>query len=83
MSYNILTIPVFDKQLKRLSKKFSSLKKEFSDLLDKLETNPKQGKPLGRNCYKIRLAIASFQIKQFICSRFTINRKNQISQKKS
>jgi len=59
MSYNIFTIPVFDKQLRRLSKKFSSLKKEYAELLDKLENNPIQGKSLGRNCYKIRLAIAS------------------------
>jgi mRNA-degrading endonuclease RelE of RelBE toxin-antitoxin system len=59
MSYNIFTIPVFDKQLKRLSKKFPSLKMEYEELLDTLEINPKQGKSLGRNCYKIRLAIAS------------------------
>ena len=28
-------------------------------LLDSLEVNPKQGIPLGKDCYKIRLAIAS------------------------
>lgn len=59
MSYNVLTIPPFDKQLKRLSKKYPSLKNEFAKLLKSLEQEPKQGTNLGNNCYKIRLAIAS------------------------
>ncbi len=59
MSYNVLSIPPFDKQLKRLAKKYSSLKKEFSELLESLEAKPEQGTALGNNCYKIRLAIAS------------------------
>jgi len=59
MSYSVFTIPAFDKQLKRLAKKFASLKNEYADLLDKLGENPQQGKSLGRSCYKIRLAIAS------------------------
>ncbi len=59
MSYNILTIPPFDKQLKRLAKKYPSLKNEFAELLESLEQDPEQGTNLGNNCYKIRLAIAS------------------------
>lgn len=59
MSYNVFSIPPFDKQLKRLSKKFPSLKKDFANLIQNLEQNPKQGTLLGKNCYKIRLAIAS------------------------
>jgi mRNA-degrading endonuclease RelE of RelBE toxin-antitoxin system len=59
MNYNVLSIPPFDKQLKRLAKKFPSLKKDFANLVESLEQNPKQGTPLGNNCYKIRLAIAS------------------------
>lgn len=59
MSFNILTIPPFDRQLKRLVKKFPSLKSDFSTLLDSLQTYPKQGTSIGRNCYKIRLAIRS------------------------
>ncbi|MBS1756290.1 MAG: type II toxin-antitoxin system RelE/ParE family toxin [Bacteroidetes bacterium] len=59
MSYNILTIPPFDKQLKRLAKKYPSLKNEFAELLESLEQDPEQGNNLGNNCYKIRLAIAS------------------------
>lgn len=59
MSYNVLPIPPFDRQLKRLSKKYPSLKEEFLELVDSLEENPEQGTALGKNCYKIRLAIAS------------------------
>ncbi len=59
MSYNILTIPPFDKQLKRLAKKYPSLKIEYSELIESLEQEPKQGTHLGNNCYKVRIAIAS------------------------
>jgi hypothetical protein len=59
MKYNILTIPPFDRQLKRLAKKFPSLKAEYADLIEKLEENPIKGTSLGNNCFKIRLAIAS------------------------
>ena len=59
MSFNILSIPPFDKQLKRLAKKYPSLKKEFAELLERLEQQPEQGTKLGNNCYKIRISIAS------------------------
>lgn len=59
MSYNIFTIPPFDRQLKRLFKKFPSLKQDFSDFLDDLEKNPIQGNDLGKNCYKVRFKISS------------------------
>lgn len=59
MNYKVKTIPYFDKQLKRLAKKFPSLKQEYANLLESLENNPLQGTPLGNNCFKIRMAIAS------------------------
>ena len=59
MSFNVLTIASFDRQLKRLAKKYPSLKSEFSALLDTLENDPEQGVPIGKNCFKIRIAIAS------------------------
>ena len=59
MSYSVSTIPLFDKQVKRLAKKYPSLKKDLSGLFDDLETNPKQGKAIGNNFYKIRLSITS------------------------
>jgi hypothetical protein len=47
-----------DKQ-KNLIKKFPSLKLEILALVNQLKINPTLGTPLGDNCYKIRLAIAS------------------------
>ncbi len=59
MSYKILTIPPFDSQLKRLIKKYPSIRKEIKKLGDELFENPFQGVSIGKSCYKIRLAIAS------------------------
>lgn len=59
MSYEILTIDSFDKQLKRLVRKYPSLKSEFTKLVIALKTDPKKGTSIGQECYKIRLAIAS------------------------
>ncbi len=59
MKYNVLSIPPFDRQLKRLAKKYPSLKTEYAALLDELEDNPRKGTSLGNNCFKIRLSIAS------------------------
>jgi mRNA-degrading endonuclease RelE of RelBE toxin-antitoxin system len=59
MKYKILSIPPFDRQLKRLAKKFPSLKAEYSALIEELEENPEKGTSLGNNCFKIRLAVVS------------------------
>jgi mRNA-degrading endonuclease RelE of RelBE toxin-antitoxin system len=59
MNYRVETIPHFDKELKRLSKKYPSIKSEFFDLVQKLKQNPEMGIDLGNHCYKIRLGIAS------------------------
>ncbi len=59
MNYKLKTIPPFDNELKRLSKKYQSLKDDYASLLDVLEINPLIGTPIGKDCYKIRLAIKS------------------------
>lgn len=59
MNYKIKTIPNFDKELKRLVKKYPSLKNEFTELVSELKQNPTQGTPLGNHCFKIRLSISS------------------------
>lgn len=59
MSYDILRTDVFTRHLKQLSKKYFSLKDDYASLLDSLQKNPKQGSPLGKDCYKIRLKIGS------------------------
>jgi mRNA-degrading endonuclease RelE of RelBE toxin-antitoxin system len=59
MSYKIEVTSLFEKQLKRLAKKFPSLKKEYGHLITLLQQDPKLGVAIGSNCYKIRVAIAS------------------------
>ncbi len=59
MNYKIIPLPFFDKQLKRLVKKYPSLKAEFSLLIKELNENPKFGTSIGNHCYKIRVAITS------------------------
>jgi len=59
MSYKVKTTPKFEKELKRLAKKYPSLKSEYPELVKSLKENPEQGTALGNSCYKIRLAIAS------------------------
>jgi len=49
----------FRKEVKRLTKKYPSLKTELAELFTELEENPTTGTPLGNDIYKIRLAIAS------------------------
>lgn len=45
--------------MKRLAKKFPSLKNEFAALITGIHNNPQLGIYIGNNCYKIRLAIES------------------------
>jgi len=59
MNYNVITLHVFERQAKRLIKKYASLKHELSELIRSLKENPSQGTPIGSNCYKIRLSVAS------------------------
>ena len=59
MSYKILLTRTFEKEIKRLLKKFPSLKQEFSQLIFAITQNPDTVVYLGNNCYKIRLAIGS------------------------
>jgi mRNA-degrading endonuclease RelE of RelBE toxin-antitoxin system len=59
MSFNIYATDFFDKELKKLSKKYPSVKNDYKDLVDSLKKEPKQGDPLGKDCYKIRMAITS------------------------
>lgn len=59
MNYNVKTIDVFERQAKRLAKKYVSLKSDLISLINSLKQNPQQGTSLGNNCYKIRIAISS------------------------
>jgi hypothetical protein len=59
MSCNLVITPAFEKDAKPLLKKYKSLKNDLAELFASLEEEPMQGKPLGKNCYKVRMAITA------------------------
>ena len=59
MSYKIISVELFEKQTKRLTKKYPSLKTELLALINILKATPCYGTPIGKDWYKIRLSIAS------------------------
>lgn len=59
MNYRITYLPDFARALKRLSKKYKSLKQDYIRLLDELLANPQSGADLGNGVRKVRLAIGS------------------------
>ncbi|HET6990546.1 MAG TPA: type II toxin-antitoxin system RelE/ParE family toxin [Bacteroidia bacterium] len=59
MKFEIIATEPFERKLKRLAKKYKSLKSDLFKLFEELEINPEMGSPIGKNCYKIRLSISS------------------------
>ena len=59
MSFNIFSSSSFEKELKGLKKKYPSLKSDLTNLFTLLKSDPHMGVPLGKDCYKIRMAITS------------------------
>ena len=46
-------------EAQKLGKKHKSLKTDLASLFDQLTIEPNLGTPLGKDCYKIRVAISS------------------------
>jgi len=59
MSYSVKSIEVFERQAKKLIRKYPTLKSELSVLIKELKQDPSKGTAIGKKCYKIRLAIKS------------------------
>ena len=59
MSFDVIATSPFERKLKRLSKKYKSLPKDLLPIIEKLSEQPTLGTPLGKNCFKIRIAITS------------------------
>lgn len=59
MNFKLQPTPSFGRELKRLARKYPSVKKDIAALGEALLENPTLGTPLGNNCFKIRMAIAS------------------------
>jgi len=59
MNCKIIAVENFKRETKRLVKKYVSLKDELFQLEKELLRNPRYGTPLGKDVYKIRLAVKS------------------------
>ena len=59
MSFNVIATEPFERKLKRLAKKYKSLATDLAKVVDELVENPTLGTPIGKDCYKLRIAITS------------------------
>ena len=59
MNVSITTLDEFERQARRLSKKYKSLKYDLANLQKELLEDPFQGDDLGGGVRKIRMAISS------------------------
>lgn len=59
MSFNVVVTDGFKKHAKGIAKKHRSFKSDLNKFIGLLEENPLQGEPLGKDCYKVRMAITS------------------------
>ncbi len=59
MRFNVVVTDNFERKVKKLSKKYKSLKDDLEPIFDQLETTPSLGIAIGNDCFKIRVAIKS------------------------
>jgi hypothetical protein len=59
MSNKVIARQTFQKQAKRLARRYKSFPNDLQKLVDELKENSSLGTPLGGSVYKIRLAISS------------------------
>ena len=59
MNFKIDTIPRFEKDVKKLKKKFPKIKDDLAKFINELSLNPELGIKLGENIFKIRIPNAS------------------------
>jgi mRNA-degrading endonuclease RelE of RelBE toxin-antitoxin system len=56
---DIIPSSKFLREFKKLKKKYPSLLNDVDQLTESLQENPTMGEPLGKDCYKVRMAISS------------------------
>jgi mRNA-degrading endonuclease RelE of RelBE toxin-antitoxin system len=59
MNFDVIATEPFGRNLKKLIKKYPSLREDLIEVFQTLETHPTTGIPIGHDCYKIRIAISS------------------------
>ncbi len=57
MAFDVILTSGFKKELKHIAKKHRQILSDVNQLIDKLAVNPVIGDDLGKNVYKVRLAI--------------------------
>jgi mRNA-degrading endonuclease RelE of RelBE toxin-antitoxin system len=62
MSYKIESIPRFEKDVKKLKKKFPKIKEDLIEFIKELSLNPEIGINLGDNIFKIRIPNSSIPV---------------------
>lgn len=58
MNFEVKVSKYFAKEIKRLGKKYKSLKEDYCAFLDRLDANPFEGVDLGHGLRKVRMAIS-------------------------
>ncbi len=56
---DIIPSTKFLREFKKLRKKYPSIFNDVDQLTESLQINPTMGEPLGKDCYKVRMAISS------------------------
>ncbi len=59
MSYKLVPTPPFERELKQLAKKYPSIHSDLANLEVDLLRSPFQGTSIGKDCFKIWIAIKS------------------------
>ncbi len=59
MKFEVKTIPSFEKEFKKLLKKYPSLKLDLFKLIEQLEVNPFLGTSIEKDFYKVRMSVSS------------------------
>lgn len=59
MSFDVIATEPFERKIKRLAKKYKSLPTDLLPIIEELCENPTLGTAIGKDCYKIRIAITS------------------------
>jgi len=57
MAFEVIPTSNFLKELKDLAKKYPKIKRDVEDLAEALKKNPRQGDPLPKSCFKVRMQI--------------------------
>lgn len=58
MRYEIIATPFFQRNIKKLAKRYLSLRKDYDGFLSELRANPQMGIDLGDGLHKIRMRIS-------------------------